>query len=119
MTSVWKPTPIVVIINVQDDEEVVIGTEENEVALTEVEINSFSRHLPWGRIRNWMTTGFAGRTFFVDTANVMYIKICDQANAKFSVKISGMNVISLCNTGTNLSCIPYVCFMKLKDLPSL
>ena len=49
----------------------------------------------------------------------MHIWICDQANANFPVKISGINFVALYDTGTNLSCISYACYMNLKGPPSL
>ena len=46
----------------------------------------------------------------------MHIQICDQANANCHVEISGINVIALYDTGTNISCKTYACYIKLKDL---
>ena len=49
----------------------------------------------------------------------MQLQIHDQAEANFPVKISGGNVIVLCDIGSNMSFMSYTCHMKLKDLPSL
>ena len=49
----------------------------------------------------------------------MQIQVHDQADANIPVKISGVNVIALYNTGANMSYMSYESYMKLKDLPSL
>ena len=54
-----------------------------------------------------------------EPASIMQIHIYDKADANFPVKFSGFNVITLNDMGTNMSCISYACYVKLKNLPSL
>ena len=51
--------------------------------------------------------------------SIMQIQICDKADANFPAKVSGVNVITLYDTGTNMSCISLAWNVKLKDPPSL
>ena len=53
------------------------------------------------------------------SANIMQIQIHNQADANFPVQISVVNVIALCNMGTHMRCMLYVCYLKLKHPPSL
>ena len=41
--------------------------------------------------------------------------IHDQRDAHFLVKIAEIDVITLHDTGANMSCISYVCYVKVKD----
>ena len=54
-----------------------------------------------------------------EPANVIHIQICNQANVNFTLKISGINIVALYDTGTNMRCMPYTCYMKLKHPTSL
>ena len=47
--------------------------------------------------------------------NIMQIQIHDQADANFPVKVLGVNVVTLYGMGINMSCMSYVCYVKLKD----
>ena len=49
----------------------------------------------------------------------MQVQISDQRDANFPVKIARMNVTTLCDTGANMSCISYACYVKPKDQPYL
>ena len=49
----------------------------------------------------------------------MNIQIFDAANADLPVNISGINAVALYDTGANINCVSYACYMRLKDLPSL
>ena len=49
----------------------------------------------------------------------MQTEICDQKNANFSVKISGIDAIALYDTGVNMSCMTCACYAKLRDSPYL
>ena len=49
-----------------------------------------------------------------EPANIMHIKIHDQTDANIPVKISGANVITLHDAGTNISCTLYTYYVKLK-----
>ena len=53
------------------------------------------------------------------SANTMHIQTWHSANANFPVKVSGVNVIVLYDTGASMSFMSYACYMKLKKLPSL
>ena len=48
--SVWKPTPVVVTIDIQDEDEcVIISEQDDDITLTEEEIgNLFFKILPRG-----------------------------------------------------------------------
>ena len=49
----------------------------------------------------------------------MQIKINGQRNENLPLKIVRVNATALCDTGANLSCMSYTCYMKLKDPPPL
>ena len=53
-----------------------------------------------------------------EPTKVIHIQICDQANANVPMKISVHSVVALYDTGTNMSCTSYACYMKLK-VPTL
>ena len=46
----------------------------------------------------------------------MHAQICDQTNANFPVQMSGVNVVALYDTGTNMSHMSYACYAELKEL---
>ena len=54
-----------------------------------------------------------------EPVNIMQIQIHDHRDANFLVKIAIIDVIFLYDTGVNMNCIPFVCYPKLKDPPSL
>ena len=54
-----------------------------------------------------------------EPAHVMHIQILNQVNPNLPMKIPGINVLILYDAGTNMSCMSYLCYMKLKDMPSL
>ena len=54
-----------------------------------------------------------------ETCSGKQIQVCDQPDANFPMKISGINDNALYDTGANMSCMSYICYVKLKDLPSL
>ena len=122
---VQKLTPAVTTIDVQDDKEVAIVVDDNEVDLTEDEIwNIFQDTSSEAELGNeWLKASSQALqkepSSLQEPANVMHIQICDEANVNFPVKISGINVVALHDTGANMSCMSYACYMKWKDLPSL
>ena len=52
-------------------------------------------------------------------SNIMQILMCDQADATFPKKMSRVNAMAVYDTGSNMSCMSYTCYMRLKDPPSL
>ena len=47
--------------------------------------------------------------FLQEPTNVIHIQIFQQANGNFPVKISRINVVTLYDTGSNMSCMLYAC----------
>ena len=107
-TSIQKPTPTIIAIDVQDDKEVAIVVEDNEVALLEDEIGSlFQDTSSEDELGNeWLETNLQALqkepSSLLKPANLMHILICEQANANFQVKISGVDVTALYDTSTNM-----------------
>ena len=49
--------------------------------------------------------------------NIKQIQIFNQTDTNYPVKNSGTDVITLYETGANVSCMSDACFVKLKDSP--
>ena len=111
-TTVQKLTPTVTAIDVQDDEEVVIVAEDYEVTLTEDEIgNLFQDTSPNDKLGNeWLKTNvrLCKKNFLCRNLQLLYT-FKDQANSNFPGKILGINVITIYDTGTMMSCLSYTC----------
>ena len=105
------PTPVVAATDIQDNECVVMSTDENETALTEDEIaHHFQDASSVEELHNeWLQSNLQAlqiKPLCLQTpASVMQIWTCDKRNETFPIKVEDTNVIALYNTGANDSCM--------------
>ena len=108
-------THTVTSIAIKEDKEAVIVTEDDEVVLAVDKIgNLFGDTSSEEKLSNeWLQANIHvlqdESSSLQEPANVMYIQICDQAIAKFPVKISGINFVAFCDTGVNM----FVCHVHV------
>ena len=87
----------------------------NEVSLTEDEIgNLFQVTFAEDEVGNeWLKASLHAfleePSSWQEHTNIMDYQVCDQSTANFLVKNSGVNIIALYDTGTNMSCMSYAC----------
>ena len=91
--------PPISMIGAQDDEEVVIVTRDNEVTLTEDEVENLFQDASTEEElgTEWLQAilqALQEEPSLWQTANVIDIHIFDWADANFPVKITGVNVIA-------------------------
>ena len=126
----YKSYPSPQIISLQrhddeDDEEIFVVTKDDDITLTEYEIGNLTQDTSSEEEcgAEWIEANLEAlqeaTPSLQDSASIMHIQLCDQLDTDFPVKIWGIDVIALHDTGNNMRCMSYVCYVKLRDPPSL
>ena len=125
VTSVWKPTSTTAATDAQEEGKIAILLADSEIILTEDDIRNVFQDtsLEEELETKWLQVNFQALqkdpSSLQDTANIMLTCIHHQKDANFPVKIVGIDATILYDTGVNINCMLYMCYMKLKDPPPL